>query len=281
MSVNAGDTSIERVLRGITIPSRPAVLLALQNELAKDDPDPMKMARTVSADVALSLAVLSLVNSAAFGLSRRVENIEQAAGVLGLNQLTTLVTSACVRNAVSFKGLKLERFWDASDKRARLMVRLSKGVKNINPSPAQSMGLFCDAGIPLLMQRFTDYMTTLDLANNSTNQTFTEIEFERHGIDHGRIGGMIAKSWGFDEILVQAIQLHHDYTLFGNRQVSESVTKLVAMSILCDRVIQEYSRMNVTQEWSKSADSIPGALMFSDHDIEDWTISLTEELARG
>jgi len=279
MTLADSDRSAQQILRGIVIPARPAVILDLQNEIAKDDPDFNRLARIVGSDVTLSIAVLSLVNSAHFGFNRRIENIGQAVGVLGLRQLGNLTMAVALRNASSFKDMKLERFWDASDKRARLMVRLTRGVRSVNPNLAQAMGLFCDAGIPLLMQRFPDYLETLGLANQESTNSFTELEFERHGIDHARIGAMMAKAWGLGDTLVSAIQQHHNESAFSDPEVREPIPQLIAMVLLCDHAIHVYSRLNHNQEWNKFADSVAGALMFSDADMEDWIANLTDELA--
>lgn len=273
------ERSAHQVLRGIVIPARPAVVVALQDEMARDDPDFKRLAGIVSSDVALSIAVLSLVNSAHFGLQRRIENIAQAVGVLGLNALANLAVAVALRNAVQFKDVRLERFWDVSDKRAKLMVRLCRGVRSVNPSLAQSMGLFCDAGMPLLMQRFPDYFDTLRLSNQEAARAFTDLEFERHGIDHARVGSMMARAWGLGETLSTAIQYHHDFQVFSKPGVQEPVPQLIAMVLLCDHAIQVYSRMNQSQEWGKAADSVAGALLFSQADIEDWLSNLMETLA--
>ncbi|RUP35658.1 MAG: HDOD domain-containing protein [Curvibacter sp.] len=273
------DRSAEQVLRGLVIPARPAVILDLQNEVAKDEPDFRQLARIVGSDVTLSIAVLSLVNSAHFGLNRRIDNIEQAVGVLGLQQLTHLTMAVAMRNASSFKNMKLERFWDASDKRAKLMVRLCRGVRSVNPNLAQAMGLFCDVGIPLLMQRFPEYIETLRLANQESTHSFTELEFERHGMDHARIGAMMARAWGLNDTLVKAIQHHHNEGAFSDPEIREPIPQLIAMVLLCDHSIHVYSRMNHNQEWAKFSDSVAGALMFSDADIEDWIANLTDQLA--
>ena len=269
----------DQILRSITIPSRPAVLDKLQRELEKDNVNLQVVANLISSDVALSIAVLSSVNSAAFGFSRKIESISQAINLLGVKPLNNLVTAACLRNSLNFKGVSLDRFWDASNKRARVMVRLARGIRSVDPNLAQAMGLFCDVGIPLLMQRFPDYVETLKIANGSMDKSFTEIEYERHGIHHAKLGSMMARAWGFNDVLVASILHHHNYDVFTDAQVPEAVAQLVAMMLLCEISIQRYSRLNITNEWQKSHDRVAGALMFSDADIDDWIGVLTDELA--
>ena len=58
----------DALVKSIGIPPRPAVLLELQKEIAKEDPDLRSVARLVAGDVALTAALLRTVNSPAFGL---------------------------------------------------------------------------------------------------------------------------------------------------------------------------------------------------------------------
>jgi len=210
---------------GIAIPSCPGVLTDLRTEIARETPDIVKVTRLVSADVALSLAVLRAVNSPVYGFARKIESIAQAVSILGLQRLSTLVTTVLVRQAVAFKGIDLEPFWNMSTRRAFAMTRLAKIHKGIDPDTAQCAGLLCDIGVPLLMQRFPDYADTIKLANDinigiplllqrfpkyanviQDNESarakfFTEIEFESHGLEHAKIGAMMARSWGLSETL--------------------------------------------------------------------------------
>jgi hypothetical protein len=84
-----------KTLKGIAIPSRPQVLVQLENELTKDDPDPRVIARLISGDVGLSAAVLKTVNSPFFGLSRRISSVAQAVSLLGMRSATQIVTGLC------------------------------------------------------------------------------------------------------------------------------------------------------------------------------------------
>ena len=78
MSKTIAADVIEKTLKGIAIPSRPQVLLQIESELRKDDPDPRIVARLIEADVGLTAAVLKTVNSPFFGLAKRTSSAAQA-----------------------------------------------------------------------------------------------------------------------------------------------------------------------------------------------------------
>jgi len=179
---------IDALVKGIAIPPRPSLLAALQEEISVEDPDTRKIAQIVGKDVALTAAVLRTVNSPLYGLSRPVANLGQALTVLGLCQVGTLVLGLVLRKSLGDQGLNLTRFWDVSAKRSYALVRLARGLGRLEVDMAQTFGLFCDVGIPLLMQRFPGYLETLKQANCAADRSFCEVEHAVHDTDHALIG---------------------------------------------------------------------------------------------
>ena len=271
----------DALVKNIGIPPRPSTLVALQREMAKEAPDLRAIARLVGTDVALSVAVLRVVNSPFYGLSRTCETLEQAINMLGLKQVGVIVTGLILRRVVDTKGPMLLRFWDVSSKRSHAMGRLARGPGGMAPDLAQSFGLFCDVGIPLLMQRFPKYGDTLKESNENEGLSFTEVEQARHNTDHALIGALMARSWGMSQPLCLAIRLHHDYTVFTDPKVPEGVTRLIAMSLLAEKAIQNFAALNESTEWAKGGDYAAGVLMLGDQDIEDWIERLQEDFALG
>lgn len=271
----------EALLKSIGIPSRPKTLVDLQKEIGLEDPDFGKVARLVASDVALTVAVLRIVNSPAFGLSRRCDTVEQAISMLGLKQLNGIVTGLMLRNLLRGDAQQLTRFWDVSSKRSYAMTRLARGLKLVDVDMAQSFGLFCDVGIPLLMQRFPDYGKTLMACNSEAEQSFTQVEQTRHQTDHALIGAMMARSWGMSPMLCLAIRVHHDYSVFHDLKVPETVSRLIAMSLVAEVAIQRFAGLNSSTEWNKGGDMATGALVLSDQDVEDWIDRLFQDFAKG
>ena len=268
--------SVEAILKSIVIPSCPAVLNNLRAEIESEDQDQGKIARLVGADVALSVAVLRLVNSPFYALRSKVDSISKAVSMIGSQRMSMLVTNVLMRQTMQFKGLNLVRFWDVSTKRSFAMSMLAKGLKGVDGDTAQAFGLFCDIGIPLLMQRFPSYMETLNLANSAQVQPFTAVEFERHGVEHTQIGSMMARTWGLSDTICVAIRRHHDYTVFPDPGVSEPVKRLIAMCLVAELGIQRFARLNESNEWIKGGDLAASALMLSDYDLDDWVEVMAE-----
>lgn len=280
-SIQVAPSTTDALIKSIGIPSRPGTLIQLQDEIARDDPDIQLIAGLVAGDVALTVAALRVVNSPVYGLSRRCETVDQAINMIGLRQLNVIVTGLVLRNALRGDAQQLAKFWDLSGKRAYAMSRLARSLRLVDVPVAQSFGLFCDVGIPLLMQRFSDYGQTLADCHHEPLHCFTTLEQDRHHTDHAQIGAMMARSWGLSPMLCLAIGLHHDYSVFSDPQVPETVSRLVAMGLVAEAAIQRFAGQTSCAEWEKGGDSATGALVLNVQDAEDWIDRLRHDFADG
>jgi HD-like signal output (HDOD) protein len=277
----ASEAELEVLAKHIGIPPRPVVVQQLQTELGKADPDIRKAAHIVSLDVALTVTVLKVVNSPMFGLSRRAESIEQAVLFIGLKQLSILVTALSVRSVIKGDAQALARFYDTSSKRAYAMSAMAKATRVVDIGLAQSFGLFCDVGIPLLRNKFPNYTETLKTANMDMERSFTAVEQLAHNTDHAMIGGLMAKTWCLPEPVCQAIRLHHDYSVFLDPKISPDVCRLIALGLVAEAATQRFARMHSTAEWIKGGDYVAGALVLAPSEVEEWIEQLIEDFAAG
>lgn len=264
------EQALEELVKSIGIPPRPSLLADVQLEMAKDDPDPRKIAKLVSQDVAMSAALLKSANSVFFGLKRKADTVEQAASFLGLTQCTSILMGLISRKALNAEGPLLTRYWDVSTKRSLAMARLAKTLRLCPPDVAHTFGLFCDIGIPMLMTRFPDYIETLKAANNDHEHQFTHIEESRHSTNHATIGAIMSRSWGLSADVTQAIRVHHDYDVLKESSTSKTVSVLVAMCLLSERAIQTYQNLNHHVEWEKGGLLACEILDLSDDEAIDW-----------
>lgn len=275
------DPSVDRLVRDLGIPPQPRLLADLAAEMRRPEPDPQRIARIVSADVALTAAVLRVANSPAYGLSRRAETLGQAISLLGMRQIGVMVTGLVMRNALRTDGPQLTRFWDVSAKRAWALSQLARQLRSVDVDIAQTFGLFCDVGIPLLMQRFPNYGATLQAANTDAQRSFTQVEQDAHQTDHALIGALMARSWGVSQTVSLAIRLHHDYAVFQDPKVPDTVARLIAMGLVAELAIQTFAGLNASSEWTKGGDKCLGTLMLDESDVEEWVEQLVGGFSDG
>jgi HD-like signal output (HDOD) protein len=247
----AAEDPDDALIKSIRIPPRPSLLADLQRELASPDPSPETIGRIVASDVGMSGALLKLANSAIYGGRRKAKSIEQAILFLGINQVAALMTGLLARQAIPANSAALASFWDVSTRRAQAMVFLSRRLRIGEPDIAHTFGLFCDTGLPLLMDRFADYGATYAAASLEAERPFTALEEERHATSHASIGCLLARNWGLSDHVGWAILHHHDYAVLEDAHTAGAVRSLVALSLLAEAAICKYRGHAESLEWNK------------------------------
>ncbi len=270
------DDPVAALMRSVRIPPRPSLLVDLQRELAEPDPSPRRVARIIANDVGISGALLKLANSPFYGAARKAKSVEQGINFLGVNQCSALVTGMLARQAVEAEGVALNEFWDVSAKRARALVFTARKLRIAPPDIAHTFGLFCDIGVPLLMNRFPDYVNTFEAASNDAEQCFTVVEDARHHTNHAAIGCLLARNWGLSTDVSWAILLHHDYRVLQDPATDDAIRSLVALSLLAEKGIQRYHGNSSSLEWDKGGALACRHLGLSDEESDELLDELHE-----
>ena len=279
--IQISEAALSGLVKDISIPPRPVVVQQMQEEMGKSDPDMRRIAQIVGQDVGLTVAVLKIVNSPIYGLSRRAESVDQAVGLIGFKQLGILVAALALRGLLKGDGNTLARFYDTSARRAQAMTHMAKLTGLVDVALAQTFGLFCDVGIPLLMHRFPNYVQTLKIANEDRDRSFTAIEQQVHHTDHALVGALMAKTWGLPGSVTLAIRLHHDYEVFLDPKVPVEVVRMFSMNIVAEEAIQRYAQVHSNAEWSKGGDYVASILAMDVEEVEEWITQLVEVFAHG
>ncbi|WP_312512754.1 HDOD domain-containing protein [Massilia sp.] len=242
---------VDALIKSIRIPPRPSLLADLQRELAAEDPSLDAIGKIVASDVGMSGALLKLANSAIYGGRRKAKSVEQAILFLGINQVAAMMTGLLARQAIPANSAALASFWDISTRRAHAMVFLSRRLRMGEPDVAHTFGLFCDTGVPLLMDRFKDYATTYAEASLEAELPFTALEDRRHQTSHSAIGCLLARNWGLSDHVGWAILHHHDFAIIDDPATAPGVRSLVALSLLAENAICRYQGHGESLEWNK------------------------------
>ncbi|MBV8635900.1 MAG: HDOD domain-containing protein [Burkholderiaceae bacterium] len=262
--------------KSVAIPPRPALFLALQRELRKEDKDVRRIAELVNRDVAMAAKLLEATNSAFFGLHRQVSSVTEAIQLIGTDHCAAVMSGLIVKNALGVGISMMARFWDVSEKRARGMSFLARETRIAEPQLAYSFGLFCDIGIPLMKAAFPRYLETLAIANQHGALEFLAVETERHGVDHASVGAMLAGRWALDDEVVAAIALHHDYEKLYDESVPGTTRALIALNGLVEKAIQQF-RGDQSHEWDEGGQVATEALALSGDEVDELCQGLAEK----
>jgi HD-like signal output (HDOD) protein len=269
-------SQIDNTLKGFAIPPRPQVLISLSDEMSKEEPDLKLIARQVGSDVGLSGAVLKTVNSPFFGLTKKISSVTQAVSLLGLKSVESLVTSIMLRASIGGDNRTLEHFWDSAERAAGIAAHIAASLPHGPRDDAYSFGLFHNAAIPILSQRYPDYLKTLQFAGENGERSITEIEDERHAVNHATLGYLIAKAWFLPPSICEGILRHHDPTVFNDRDgISPQALTLIAITYLAEHFNDETLLLGDHSQWDSMSEKVLNHLGFQDGEY----LNLKEEIA--
>lgn len=267
----------------IGIPPCPDMLLRLRGELARDTPRTQELARIAMTDVAVSAALLKAAyapwTQRQRGRSRARGTVALAFEQLGPARCTALLSALALREVLPAEGPSLERFWDVAHRRSVAMAWLARRHGEVAPDVAQTFGLFCDVGIPVLLQRFDapSYRVTLAEANLG-HRPFTDVEQGRHGTDHAVVGAALARTWGVGEDIVEAVCLHHDYRVLDADRPRRPSSVLIALALVAERMIQLHRGRNRHGEWQRGGGRALATLGMRACDFDDWSDEIRTQM---
>jgi HD-like signal output (HDOD) protein len=259
-------------MRGLNIPSCPAILSELNAELRKENCKQQRVVALISKDVALSAAVLKITNSASASTSRKITSIKDAITLLGTQNLVNFVVGDFLKRSLSIpKSKGLDRFWDKAAHNATVCGLLADRFRGVRRETAYCFGLFHDCGIPVMMQRYPDYKKTLQLASQS-EQAFTVTEEAQHGTDHAIIGYLLARNWGLADTLGEAIRSHHEYEVLDTTTdlgISVEACTLIAISLISEHIVDLFLHQPEARGWPREVALITGFFGISQTELED------------
>jgi HD-like signal output (HDOD) protein len=262
-------------LTTIGIPPRPTVLQSIEREMRKDEPDYSVLELAISLDVGVAASLLKIAKSPLFGISSaKVGTIKDALQILGLKIVATAIAGLSLRKAFA-NVPNLERFWDASACVAQISSWLASQIpysdRSIRPEEVFTFGLFRDAGIPVLLANFSDYLDVLKIANAEAEKPFTAIEDLEFGVNHALIGSKLAKDWALSTDYGYAIEFHHDRSMIqgtGESAIPNASRYLIAVSQLAEFFHQRATLKSHALEWDKLGDVCLEVLRLSPERVE-------------
>ena len=205
----------EQALNGIHLPPCPAVLMAVMKEVRMPDADMGRIARLVEQDVGLSAPMLKLANSPFFGLRSKVSSIQQAVTVLGLKNTANLLSNVALRANVVPNLPGMDEFWDRSSMMSLAASRIAAQIPGVSRDDAYTVALFHNCGIPVLMQKYPDYLDNIDEMSRISGNVCVA-ENTCYSTTHAVVGSLLARNWLLPAQMCRAILCHHDLTIFAS-----------------------------------------------------------------
>jgi putative nucleotidyltransferase with HDIG domain len=185
------------------------------NELV-DDPRSSAddIGHAVAQDAALTARLLTLANSAMFGVSRKVDTVGRAIAVLGTRQVRDLTLGLSATRA--FAGIpndlvSMSSFWHHSVLCAVAARQLATLCARGRPDSSFVAGLLHDIGQLVLFNKLPReshraLLMTIDEPNEPDLYLCERAVF---GFDHATVGAALGRQWRLPPNLIECIEFHH------------------------------------------------------------------------
>lgn len=197
-----------------SLPALPSMFVALLDEIESEGCSLNKVGELISRDMGMTATMLKLVNSAFFGLPRKVSNPAQAVALLGMDTIKALVLSYQLFSQLGQKKLKifsLEALWGHSLNTAGFAKAIAQheNWSRDQADKAFLTGMLHDVGkltlITVADQVYEEVVTRVRRGQGPLH----ELEKAVLGTTHAAVGAYLLGLWGFEMSIIHAIGSHH------------------------------------------------------------------------
>jgi HD-like signal output (HDOD) protein len=280
MTKALSEQDIQQILRGITIPSPPQIITDIQAEISQPAPNFTTISALIAGDVGLAGSVLKTANSPFYGGGGRIASISQAVMILGMTTVMEIVNTLGLRNALTqMKEVSpslltaLTRFWDSATDVARACAMVARKLRLAAKDQAYSLGLFHNAGIPLLMLKYPNYAEVMCQAYQTPADRIVETENQLLDTNHAVMGFFVARSWKLPANLCELIAGHHNLDVFTPDQMVDSEEhQLLAILKIAEHLVGLYrviGKQEQDREWERIGPRALELAGLSQYDYED------------
>lgn len=196
------------------LPYSPVLLTTLYSQTGQTSSTPLdEIADTLSRDQGLTAKVLTMANSAFYGLQQEVTTVPRAIAVLGLNEVRSLVLAVGVKALTQNKNFPKEfavsDYWQHQLTVAIIARHLAPLMGGVDGDNLFTAGVLHDLGKLLTALHRADDWRAVDALTREHRVSYSEAEEDYWGIEHGMLGSMVLGSWNLPEEITEPVNWHH------------------------------------------------------------------------
>jgi len=228
--------ALKQRLGDFEVPSFPEAVLRALAKLRDPNSALTEIANVVAVDPGLTVRVLGVVNSPAYGLRRECANVGHAISLLGRSQMESILLSAGARQSLPRKagpGFDPALFWRSAARRASVAGALAARIEPTTKMESFTAALLSDIGVPLIsLCKGVAYGEVLEQWRG-TGEDLMSLEQQALDINHAEVSTLLCDHWSFPDSLRNPIACHH-----GEGDEADSALPAVAL-VSCLRDIED------------------------------------------
>ena len=210
------------------LPTIPIILNKIMMLLKDEKASARQFGEIVSSDQAIASKVLSIANSAYYGLSQKIISIPHAVALLGFTAVKNIAIGTSVFSHFSEEGkgsgIDLKALWIHSFATALVSEEIGKKTSVVKPEVAFMGGLLHDIGKLILINIFHEqYKAAIDMANER-RCSISFAEDMIFGITHINAGEWLCEKWQLPNEIIQSVRYHKTpWVSFTNSELPSAV----------------------------------------------------------
>jgi HD-like signal output (HDOD) protein len=208
-------TAQELLQKFTDVKTLPHVAIQLTRLISSQNTTTQEFEEVIRLDPTLVLRVLRMVNSAYFGLRKKVDSISRAVVFVGLRNLRNMIVTTALKEVFDTGTCKGEEVFSRSSLwlhcaavgvcgkmiSERLFGRMGEDIF--------LCGILHDIGLIVEDQAAPDLLLKTCTAYREGSKPFTEYEMALIGADHCEIGYQLTRDWRIPEDVQEGIKSHH------------------------------------------------------------------------
>ncbi|HZW04299.1 MAG TPA: HDOD domain-containing protein [Anaerolineaceae bacterium] len=217
----------------------PSSVTRILKEIDGEQTTAVKISNYIGLDQALAAMVLQMSNSVAMGYARDCTTIQEAVMRIGFKRLKTILLASSaagpLMNRLNGYRLGAGELWRHSLATAVTAEWLTRRLGYSQTEEAYASGLLHDIGKLLLDQYVVSDYSQMEQFIQQYRMPLWQVEEKLLGIDHARVGGLMAEKWQFPIELVDSIRCHHVPSLARSNQKLPAIINLA--NAIASRII--------------------------------------------
>lgn len=229
-----GNEKIRALVGGLgSLPAPPEAFLKLQQVMSSPSVSTDEIATVIEQYPAVTAKLLQIVNSAQFGLSRKVISAAEAVNFVGLNLLRVLVLAVHAVTAYQERPGRtrlVSMLWDHSLEVAAAARQIARSQKFSAQSIERAFlaALLHDIGRIVIAGHAPEEMYRVSDVANELQIPLADAQTERLGATFADIGAYLLALWGIDDEVISIVQCHERLGSFDGSDVSAAAALHVA-----------------------------------------------------
>ncbi|MCP4130677.1 MAG: HDOD domain-containing protein [bacterium] len=241
-----------------SLPTFPENIIELQTLCSDSHASIDVISSKIVLDPSLTADVLKIANSAGFITAKRIENINEAVMVIGLENLNSILAASASRKILDQRYKKFGQVWDHCNRVAfySRYIAMNLGYNGLANNVFLASILHDIGKIVLLSTDITLVNHISDIIKNRKLRTSTILEEITIGISHSTIGALIAQKWNFPDFIIESIKDHHSplssgkkhrdtiFIVYFANMLTQIEKQKYTMSFIESEVLEEFNLNN-------------------------------------